>query len=93
MDTQLKTPTPTKPGLELDFIADFSCPWSFLGKRRLEQALENVYGAPVLALRWHGLRVSGDEPVQWKDYLSSRLPRGVELAYDGLVLDAEVDAS
>ncbi|MGQ0834724.1 MAG: DsbA family oxidoreductase [Gammaproteobacteria bacterium] len=79
MDTQLKTPTPTKPGLELDFIADFSCPWSFLGKRRLEQALENVYGAPVLALRWHGLRVSGDEPVAWKDYLSSRLPRGVDL--------------
>jgi predicted DsbA family dithiol-disulfide isomerase len=79
MDTQLKTVTPARSGLELDLIADFSCPWSFLGKRRLEQALESVYGAPVLALRWHGLRVGGESPVSWKDYLAARLPHGVDV--------------
>ncbi|HKZ74719.1 MAG TPA: DsbA family oxidoreductase [Steroidobacteraceae bacterium] len=80
MDTQLKALTPAKPGLELDLIADFTCPWSFLGKRRLEQALESVYGAPVLALRWHGLRVQESGQVMWQQYLASRLPPGVDVA-------------
>lgn len=79
MDTQLKTTTRSRPGLELDLIGDFACPWSYLGKRRLEQALESVYGAPVLALRWHGLRV-GETPRAWRDYLASRLPQGIDVA-------------
>jgi predicted DsbA family dithiol-disulfide isomerase len=78
MDIQLKGHTAAKPGLELDLIADLSCPWSYLGKRRLEHALESVYGAPVLALRWHGLRVS-EAPLAWKEYLASRLPQGVDV--------------
>jgi predicted DsbA family dithiol-disulfide isomerase len=80
MDTQLKALAPRKPGLELDLIADFTCPWSYLGKRRLEQALESVYGAPVLALRWHGFRVRDGAPVAWPQYLASRLPSGVDLS-------------
>jgi predicted DsbA family dithiol-disulfide isomerase len=86
MDTQLNVLAPHKPGLELDLIADLACPWSFLGKRRLEQALENVYGAPVLALRWHGLRIGTEAPVAWKEYLATRLPEGVdvEIAERGL---------
>ena len=80
METQLKPSTPVKSGLELDLIADFTCPWSYLGKRRLEQALGSVYGAPVLALRWHGLRVmnEGAAPT-WKSYLAARLPGGTDL--------------
>ena len=80
METQLKTPIPSRAGLELDLIADFTCPWSYLGKRRLEQALESLYGAPVLALRWHGLRVGGEgTPLSWKSYLAKRLPAGTDL--------------
>jgi predicted DsbA family dithiol-disulfide isomerase len=80
MDTQLKTSTPVKTGLELDLIADFTCPWSYLGKRRIEQALESLYGAPVLALRWHGLRVGSEHtPLTWKAYLAKRLPEGTDL--------------
>ncbi|HEV7717238.1 MAG TPA: DsbA family protein [Steroidobacteraceae bacterium] len=56
MDTQIVTPAPARPILELDLIADFACPWSFLGKRSLERALGNLYGLPVRALRWHGFR-------------------------------------
>jgi predicted DsbA family dithiol-disulfide isomerase len=81
MDTQLKTLSPAKPGLELDLIADFSCPWSFLARRRLEQALGSVYGAPVLALRWHGLRIGEEGSVAWKDYLASRLAPGTDVAF------------
>lgn len=80
METQLKASTPAKTGLELDLIADFTCPWSWLGKRRLEQALESLYGAPVLALRWHGLRVANEgQPLTWKSYLAKRLPSGADL--------------
>ena len=78
MDIQVKDHATAKPGLELDLIADLSCPWSYLGKRRLEHALESVYGAPVLALRWHGLRVS-EAPLGWKAYLASRLPQGLDV--------------
>jgi predicted DsbA family dithiol-disulfide isomerase len=56
MDTQIVTPAVARPILELDLIADFACPWSFLGKRSLERALGNLYGLPVRALRWHGFR-------------------------------------
>ena len=56
MDTQTIVPAPARPILELDLIADFACPWSFLGKRSLERALGNLYGLPVRALRWHGFR-------------------------------------
>jgi predicted DsbA family dithiol-disulfide isomerase len=80
METQLKTPSTTRSGLELDLIADFTCPWSYLGKRRLEHALENLYGAPVLALRWHGFRVVNKvASLSWKDYLATRLPQGSDL--------------
>ena len=56
MDTQVLVTTPKLPLLELDLIADFACPWSYLGKRSLERALGNLYGAPVPILRWHGFR-------------------------------------
>ena len=59
MDTQTVTPVPARPVLELDLIADFACPWSFLGKRSLERALGSLYGLPVRALRWHGFRAAG----------------------------------
>ena len=47
MDTQTILPVPSPPALELDLIADFACPWSYLGKRSLERALGNLYGLPV----------------------------------------------
>jgi predicted DsbA family dithiol-disulfide isomerase len=56
MDTQLVTATPKRLVLELDLIADFACPWSYLGKRSLERALGNLHGFAPPALRWHGFR-------------------------------------
>lgn len=56
MDTQLVTAAPKRLVLELDLIADFACPWSYLGKRSLERALGNLHGFAPPALRWHGFR-------------------------------------
>lgn len=84
MDTQLIRPEPVRPALELDLIADFACPWSYLGKRSLERALGSLYGAPVRALRWHGFRPQGERatsPLPWPEHLAIRLPPGVSVDF------------
>lgn len=84
MDTQLAVPSTARPILELDLIADFACPWSYLSKRSLERALTNLYGAPIRALRWHGFRPQGDPgaaPISWPEHLAIRLPRGVTVDF------------
>jgi predicted DsbA family dithiol-disulfide isomerase len=82
MDTQVALPSAARPPLEFDLIADFACPWSFLGKRKLERALDSLYGLPAPALRWHGLRIKGEVPAAsatWRDHLATRLPPGVSV--------------
>lgn len=88
MDTQIVTPTAASPILELDLIADFACPWSFLGKRAMERALGSLYGLPVRAMRWHGFRpqlelalTQGDARRSWRDHLATRLPAGVTVDF------------
>jgi len=82
MDTQLHQITPARLGLELDLIADLACPWSYLGKRSLERALESLYGAPVKALRWHGLPLQGQaENHTWREHLATRLPKGIDVDF------------
>jgi predicted DsbA family dithiol-disulfide isomerase len=72
-------------GLVLDVVADFTCPWSFLGTRRIARALNAVQGlqAPPL-LRWHGFRLPRPEAdgSAWHAHLAQRLPPdiGVEFA-------------
>lgn len=40
------------PVLHIQIVSDFICPWCFIGKRRLEQALEKVPGIePVISWR------------------------------------------
>jgi predicted DsbA family dithiol-disulfide isomerase len=88
MDTQIVTPAPSRPVLELDLIADFACPWSYLGKRSLERALGNLYGLPVRAMRWHGFRAHADGAIAlgaqqqtWRKHLATRLPPGVSVDF------------
>lgn len=94
MDTQLVTIAPKQLILELDLIADFACPWSYLGKRSLERALVNLQGFPQPALRWHGFRAqaegagdkAGAAAQAWRAHIASRLPAGisVDLAHKSL---------
>jgi predicted DsbA family dithiol-disulfide isomerase len=83
MDTQLLQIKPVTHSLELDLIADLACPWSFLGKRSLERALTNLYGAPVRTLRWHGLPSQSQErqPLAWRTHMLSRLPKGIDVEF------------
>jgi predicted DsbA family dithiol-disulfide isomerase len=88
MDTQLVTPAPKRLLLELDLIADFACPWSYLGKRSLERALVNLQGFPQPALRWHGFRAQGEAKTDvavalqsWRAHIATRLPPGISVDF------------
>jgi predicted DsbA family dithiol-disulfide isomerase len=88
MDTQLLIPAPKRLILELDLIADFACPWSYLGKRSLERALANLHGFPHPALRWHGFRAQREgesdqvtTPQSWRAHIATRLPSGVTVDF------------
>jgi predicted DsbA family dithiol-disulfide isomerase len=88
MDTQLVIPAPKRLILELDLIADFACPWSYLGKRSLERALVNLQGFPQPALRWHGFRAQRDNsaeppvaPQSWRAHIATRLPPGISVDF------------
>jgi predicted DsbA family dithiol-disulfide isomerase len=66
------------PALHVDFVADLTCPWSFLGKRRLERALEHVQGlAPQL--RWHAFLMHPEPAAgaSWRERLAERLPNEI----------------
>ncbi|HEX7417716.1 MAG TPA: DsbA family oxidoreductase [Steroidobacteraceae bacterium] len=68
------------PQLEIDLVADFSCPWSYLGKRRLERALEALQGPGAPIVRWHTLRMvptAATSSVPWQAHLETRLPPGI----------------
>ncbi len=55
--------------LTIDVISDVICPWCFIGKRRLEKALN---GRPA-AVRWHPFQLNPDMPGEGIDRKSYRI--------------------
>ncbi|MGB8327958.1 MAG: DsbA family protein [Steroidobacteraceae bacterium] len=76
-------PSPANPApspLVVDLVADLTDPWSFLGKRRLDQALGALAGTGHPEVRWHGFRMvpeASQRRVPWREQLQKRLPAGV----------------
>lgn len=73
--------------LQVDMIADLACPWCYLGKRRLDDALLAVHGPT--AVSWFPFRVNPqlpDEGIGFDEYLASRFgsSRRPEPALDAL---------
>ena len=90
MDSTALTPVPREPALTLDLVADFTCPWSFLGLRRMAMAVGHLRGlAAGPVLRWHGFRLGRESAAPggaWRAHLAGRLPPDVspEFAERGL---------
>ena len=64
---------PSTGVLRVDIIADFVCPWCYIGKRRLDKALQAVRGPQVL--KWFPYQLNPeipDEGMPLEDYLASR---------------------
>src|SRR3954463_12404013 len=55
--------------LTIDVISDVICPWCFIGKRRLEKALD---GRPV-TVRWHPFQLNPDMPREGVERKSYRI--------------------
>jgi len=56
--------------LSIDIISDVVCPWCFIGKRRLEAALELYRGRPGAAepkVTWHPFQLNPDMPPEGVD--------------------------
>jgi predicted DsbA family dithiol-disulfide isomerase len=64
--------------LTVDVVSDVVCPWCYIGKRRLESALDTLRAAePGLAvtIRWHPFELNPDLPpegVDRADYLAAK---------------------
>lgn len=59
--------------LQVDVIADLVCPWCYLGKRRLDDALLAVHGPT--AVSWFPFRINPKTPAEglgFEEYLASR---------------------
>ncbi len=61
----------------IDVVSDVVCPWCYIGKRKLEAALElaQAAGLPVPEVRWHPFQLNPDLPTQGisrKQYLEDK---------------------
>ncbi len=59
--------------LQVDVIADLVCPWCYLGKRRLDDALLAVHGPS--AVTWYPFQLNPDIPeagLEFEEYLAGR---------------------
>src|SRR5688572_26816944 len=71
--------------LDIDLVADFTCPWSWLGMAQLTRALGNLSGDVETRLRWHPFRMAqpleNAAPRSFHEYLAERLPPGISVPF------------
>jgi predicted DsbA family dithiol-disulfide isomerase len=73
--------TKTTPGLTIDVVSDVVCPWCYIGKRHLEDALSQWRAASDdaknvdVVVRWHPFQLNPDLPsggIDRKSYLEEK---------------------
>src|SRR5262245_27408231 len=71
--------------LDIALVADFTCPWSWLGMAQLTRALGSLSGDVETRLRWHPFRMAqpaeNAAPRSFHDYLAERLPSGISVPF------------
>lgn len=74
----------TSEKLRIDIISDTLCPWCFIGKRRLERALQ-ILGDPAADVFWHPFQLDSTIPPEGIDrqlYLTRKFgPDGAKQIY------------
>jgi predicted DsbA family dithiol-disulfide isomerase len=85
MNTPIRPITDVRRTLDIDLVADFTCPWSWLGMAQLTRALGNLSGEVETRLRWHPFRMAppnaNTAPRSFHDYLAERLPQGISVPF------------
>ncbi len=62
--------------VNIDIVSDVVCPWCYLGKNRLDQAIANVAGEINVAIQWRPYQLNPDLPpegVDHKEHLAAKL--------------------
>jgi predicted DsbA family dithiol-disulfide isomerase len=85
MNTLVRPLHDVRRTLDIDLVADFTCPWSWLGMAQLTRALGNLSGDIETRLRWHPFRMTAEQahaaPRSFHDYLAERLPPGISVPF------------
>lgn len=85
MNTLVRPLNDVRRTLDIDLVADFTCPWSWLGMAQLTRALDNLSGDVETRLRWHPFRMAKEaanaNPRSFHDYLAERLPPGISVPF------------
>ncbi len=74
MNTLVRPLNDVRRTLDIDLVADFTCPWSWLGMAQLTRALGNLSGDVETRLRWHPFRMA-PRAVARRSAQLPRLPR------------------
>ena len=74
--------------MRIDIVSDTVCPWCYIGKRRLEKALDGVDG-PGPGIAWHPFQLNPDMPpsgMPRRDYLEFKFggPERAGRAYEAV---------
>lgn len=73
----------TKPTLKIDVVSDVVCPWCYIGKRRLERAIQQVSDQIDVTVEYHPFELNPDMPAEGRnqrDYLIKKF--GSESKYE-----------
>jgi len=85
MNTLVRPLNDVRRTLDIDLVADFTCPWSWLGMAQLTRALGSLSGDVETRLRWHPFRMAPEKlnaaPRSFHDYLADRLPAGISVPF------------
>ena len=85
MNTLIRPLNDVRRTLDIDLVADFTCPWSWLGMAQLTRALGSLSGDVETRLRWHPFRMAtkaaNTNPRSFHEYLAERLPAGISVPF------------
>ena len=73
----------TRPTLKIDIVSDVVCPWCYIGKRRLEKAIQQVADQIDITVEYHPFELNPDMPAEGRhqrDYLIKKF--GSESKYE-----------
>jgi predicted DsbA family dithiol-disulfide isomerase len=59
--------TDTSPAPTVDVVSDVVCPWCYIGKRQLEQAIDRLPPHERPTVRWHPFQLNPDLPPEGVD--------------------------
>ena len=71
----------TKPKIKVDVVSDVVCPWCYIGKRRLEKAIDTLKDKFDFEVEYHPFELNPDTPltgVNQQEYLTRKFGGGDE---------------